>query len=198
MFTIAGGKLTTYRAMAAEMVDLVEVELARRERRPRAPTPPTDTRPLPGGEAGDLSTLRQAALDLGLPAATAEHLLRHYGTETAAVCNLARADRSLLSPLHPAHVAIEAEVVHHVRRELAVRVEDVMLRRIHLAYETPDRGNAAVARVAALMARELGWDGRRLEEELTRWEEGNRVRRPGWSSSPPAAADAPLPPRPRA
>jgi glycerol-3-phosphate dehydrogenase len=198
MFTIAGGKLTTYRAMATEMVDLIAAELARRERRPRAPAPPTDSVPLPGGEAGDLSPLRQAALDLGLTAATADHLLRHYGTETAAVCNLASADRSLLAVLDPAHPAIAAEVVHHVRRELAVHVEDVMLRRIHLGYETPDRGSAAVERVAALMGRELGWDASRREEEVARWRNGNGIRTPGWSSSRPAAAGVPLPPGPPA
>jgi glycerol-3-phosphate dehydrogenase len=198
MFTIAGGKLTTYRAMAAEMVDRVEDELARRERRPRAPAPPTDSAPLPGGEAADLSTLRQAALDLGLAAATADHLLRHYGTETAAICNLAATDRTLLAPLDPAYPAIEAEVLHHVRRELAVHVEDVMLRRTHLGYETPDRGAAAVERVAALMGRELGWDAGRCAEEVARWRNRSDVRTPGWSSSRPAGAGARLPPGPPA
>jgi glycerol-3-phosphate dehydrogenase len=198
MFTIAGGKLTTYRAMASEMVDLVEAELARRERRPRAPAPPTDSVPLPGGEAGDLSPLRQAALDLGLTVETADHLLRHYGTETAAICNLVSSDRSLLAPLDAAHPAIEAEVVHHVRRELAVRVEDVMLRRIHLGYEAPDCGAAAVERVAALMGRELGWDAGRREEEVARWRNRGDVRTSGRSSSRPATAGAPLPPAPPA
>lgn len=198
MFTIAGGKLTTYRAMASEMVDLVEAELARRERRPRTPAPPTDSVPLPGGEAGDLSPLRQAALDLGLTVETADHLLRHYGTEAAAICNLVSSDRSLLAPLDAAHPAIEAEVVHHVRRELAVRVEDVMLRRIHLGYEAADHGTAAVERVAALMGRELGWDAGRREEEVARWRNRGDVRTPGWSSSRPATAGVPLPPAPPA
>ena len=58
-----------------------------------------------------------------------DHLLRHYGTEAAGIFNLGGADRRLLRRLLPPHPAIEAEVVHAVRRELAQTVEDVMVRR---------------------------------------------------------------------
>ena len=70
-----------------------------------------------------------------------EHLLRHYGTEAAGIYNLGGGDRRLLRRLVPPHPAIEAEVLHAVRRELAQTVEDVMVRRIHLYYEHPERGH---------------------------------------------------------
>ena len=50
-------------------------------------------------------------------------------------------------PVNP-HAAIAAEVVHAARREFARRVEDVLVRRVHLYYETPDRGAAAAGRTA--------------------------------------------------
>ena len=157
MWTIAGGKLTTYRSMSAEMVDAVVRELkktfGRGDFRPGA----TDREALPGGEAADLAEFRRAGLELGLPALAVDHVVAHFGTESAAVFNLARDDRSLLETIHPDHVAIKAEVVHCARREMAQTVEDLLVRRLHLFYETRDHGTAAVESVAALMAKELGW-----------------------------------------
>ena len=54
--------------------------------------------------------------------------------------------------------------MHAVRRELAQTVEDVMVRRTHLYYETADRGVQAARRVAELMARERGWDEAKVDE----------------------------------
>src|SRR5262249_37659073 len=150
MITVAGGKLTTYRSMAKEVVDHAVRELRFRDGRPRKSEAPTDEEPLPGGEAADLATFRDRGLELGLGADTVEHLLRHYGTESAGICNLAARDRELMRRLAPAHPAIEAEVVHAVRRELAQRVEDVLVRRTHLYYELPDHGIEAASRVAQL------------------------------------------------
>jgi len=197
MVTIAGGKLTTYRSMAAELVDAVVGELVRRDGRRRPDPAPTDAEPLPGGEAADLAPLRQAILDfgLGLSAETADHLIAHYGTEAAAVCNLARADRSLLAPLHPDHPSIEAEVVHHARRELAAEVDDVLTRRLHLRYETTDHGARAAPRVAALLGLELGWGDSEVKGALDRWAALNRRAAP---PAAPAAAATPRPPAPPA
>ncbi len=160
MLTIVGGKLTTYRAMAAEVVSKV---VGRLEGEFRPCT--TDTEPLPGGESADLELFRARGATLGLPAAVVEHLLRLHGTESAGVCNLALANRGLLERLHPAHPAIEAEVVHAARKELARTVEDVLVRRLHLYYETRDHGVRAARRVADRLGAELGWDEGRMTEE---------------------------------
>ncbi|MEO6068193.1 MAG: glycerol-3-phosphate dehydrogenase [Gemmatimonadales bacterium] len=157
MLTIVGGKLTTYRRMAAEMVDRVGEELHRIDGRPRAARARTDLEPLPGGTAADLTPLHARALDTGLTVDTADHLVARYGDEAQAVVNLVAADRHLAERLHPAHPAIAAEVVHAARRELALTVEDVLVRRIHLFYETTDAGAAAAATTARLMGATLGW-----------------------------------------
>jgi len=191
MLTIAGGKLTTHRSMAAELVDQVAAELVRREGRTRPDAAPTATEALPGGEASDLEPMRHTILDLGVGPDTAEHLLRHYGTEAAAICNLGRQERGLLTRLHPEHPAIEAEVVHHARRELATRIDDVLVRRIHLHYETPDHGALAAPRVAELLGRELDWDGERVARELAAW---NPLSPPMAPAAPPGGAGSPLPP----
>jgi glycerol-3-phosphate dehydrogenase len=163
MVTVAGGKLTTYRQMAAEAVDAVVRRLGS-SARPAA----TDREPLPGGESAAWNSFLQTGLDLGLPEAAIKHLIHCYGTEAAAIFNLVQEDRSLLLPIHPDHPAIGAEIIHHVRRELAVRIEDVLSRRIHLDTETTDHGRAAVGRIAELMGRELGWDEARQRIEAAR------------------------------
>jgi glycerol-3-phosphate dehydrogenase len=169
MLSIVGGKLTTYRIMARDVVNLAVRRLHELDgaRYPSRTT--TDEEPLPGGEAQDLQPFHQTPLDLGVPPETVDHLLRHYGTETAAICNLIRDDRTLLRPLSDDHPAIEAEVVHSTRRELPQHVDDFLIRRIHSYYEVRDRGAASADRVAALMGAELGWDSNRMAGEVERY-----------------------------
>lgn len=169
MLTVAGGKLTTYRVMAKQVVDRAVRELRFRDGRPRPTEARTAEEPLPGGETPDLNSFRDRGLEMGVTQESAEHLVRHYGTEAAGIYNLGAGDRRLLRRLAPPHPAIEAEVLHAVRRELAQTVEDVMVRRIHLFYEHPDHGVSAARRVAELMARERGWDEARIEAETARY-----------------------------
>ena len=164
LITVTGGKLTTYRVMARETVDAVVKALRGRDGRPAPRDALTDLTALPGGEARDLDPIRRQGLDLDLGEPTVEHLLSLYGTEAAAVFNLVREERSLARAIHPGHPAIAAEVLHVGRRELVRTVEDVLVRRIHLAWETADGGAAAAAETAALLGRELGWDAETVRE----------------------------------
>ncbi|MGH7657614.1 MAG: FAD-dependent oxidoreductase [Gemmatimonadales bacterium] len=187
MWTIAGGKLTTCRSMAEELVDLVARELHQDFGRAMAPASTTAEEPLPGGEARELDPVRDAGRTLGLPEPTISHLLRLFGTEAAAIYNLCRDHRELMEVLHPGHPAIAAEVVHVTRRELACTLEDVLLRRLHLFYETPDHGLAAAAATARLMQPERGWDDRAAERAVIRYE--RTVRQRSMAPDPPAARD---------
>lgn len=169
MWTVTGGKLTTYRAMAAEAMDRIAADLKERTGRTALPRAATDTEPLVGGEARDLAPFREQGLALGLEREAVRHLLRHYGAETAGILNLAERRRELLAPIHPDHPTIAAEVIHHARRELAHTVSDVLIRRVHLFYETPDRGRAAADVVAELLGAELRWDAGRIATEAQRY-----------------------------
>jgi glycerol-3-phosphate dehydrogenase len=133
------------------------------------PRAATDIIPLPGGNAADLEPFRARGAPLGLPTTVSDRLVDRYGTECAGIHNLGMKNRQLFDRLHPAHPAVEAEVLHAVRREMALTVEDVMVRRLHLYYETRDHGLRAAVRVAELMAGELGWDGEQLRAEVTRY-----------------------------
>lgn len=150
VFTIVGGKLTTWRRMAVQMTDLLVKTLGHHQHsRGRGPS---ETEPLPGGETGVLEGFRAPGLELGLSEATVDHLLSHFGAETPALYKLCRQRPELAELLHPEHPAIGAEVVFAVEREFAMRVEDILSRRLHLTTETRDQGAAAVGRVTELLA----------------------------------------------
>ena len=166
MLSIAGGKLTTYRVMASDVVDRVAARLRALDGRRLAGRPATDRLPLVGGEAAELDVLLEAARARGAPEATARHLVASYGSEAAAILNLVDRDRTLGQPIVAGRPEIWAEVTHAVDREMAVRVQDVMIRRLHLYYELPDRAQKVIPRVAAQMKQLLGWDDAREAEEL--------------------------------
>lgn len=171
LVTIAGGKLTTYRLMARDAVDRVAARLHALDGRPRAPRVPTDRLPLPGGETADLEGLAKAAAERGVSASTARHLVGAYGSEAAAILNLVDRERALGRPIVIGQVPLWAEVTHAVEREMAMRVSDVLVRRLHLFYATRDQALSATEAVADWLGAALGWDGVRRTEEIAAYQE---------------------------
>jgi glycerol-3-phosphate dehydrogenase len=165
LLTIAGGKLTTYRIMARDMVDRVAARLHALDGRPRAGRPRTDRLPLPGGETADLEVLVKAAA-ARVHEATARHLVGRYGSEAAAVLNLVDRDRALGDPIVAGRPEIWAEVKHVVEREMVVRLADVLVRRLRLFSSAPDQAVPATSAVADRLALALGWDGDRRAAEI--------------------------------
>ena len=166
LITIAGGKLTTYRRMARDTVDRVAKALRTLDGRPLPPRAATDRLPLPGGESRDLEVLVDSLRARQVSEAQARHLVRHYGSESAAVLNLVDRDRSLGEPMIAGRREIWAEAVHAVEREMATRLTDVLVRRLHLFYEDAAHGSTVSSAVAARLADLLGWDKARREDEV--------------------------------
>jgi glycerol-3-phosphate dehydrogenase len=136
LLTVTGGKWTTYRNMAEEVVD----KAAAMAGLPKRPCP---TR--------ELSLHGHAEVAAGDP-------LAFYGSDAAAVRALADADPALAAPLHPALPYPGAEVVWAVRAEMARAAEDVLARRTRALFLNARAAVEAAPRVAELMARELGRD----------------------------------------
>ena len=154
LLTVAGGKWTTYRAMAVQAVNRA-VEMA-----DLTPERPSRTRrtPLAGG-VGYRPDPDRLQRDYRVPADVARHLDRAYGADAGRVAELAgaRPGARLGARLSPRYPYLEAEVVHAARREAACTVDDVVARRTRLAFLDGDAALRCVPRVAALLARELGW-----------------------------------------
>ena len=166
LISIVGGKLTTYRAMAAQVVDRVARRLRDLDGRAVAPRARTDREPLPGGAARDLSTVTRDIELEGFPRTVAEHLTRLFGSEAPAVARLALSDPALKQPIVEGHPALRAELIHAVRREMAITLCDLLIRRTHLFYEVPGHALAEATGVAELVGQELGWDAARQAAEL--------------------------------
>jgi len=157
LMTVAGGKLTTYRSMAAEVVDRVARRLRRLDGRAVPPRARTDLEPLPGGEVADLDVLVRDLVQEGLDDRLAQALVGRYGTEAVGIANLALREPALGRALVAGHPVIAAEVVHQARREMAMTVADVLVRRTHLFHRHAGQAVEAAPTVAQLLAEELGW-----------------------------------------
>ena len=167
IISVVGGKLTTFRAMAAQVVDVVAEKLRKLDGRSVPNKSGTDAEPLPGGDVQDLDVLVQHVVGEGLTVQTGKHLVRAYGSETAAVLNLALADPKLAEPVVPGHPAIRAELIHAMRREMAVTLADLLIRRTHIFWEVMGHAVPEAPGIVDLVADELGWDASRKASELS-------------------------------
>ncbi len=163
LVSIAGGKFTTYRLMAKDVVD------AAVESFPRT-VPPSVTGELPLLGADGLPAVRASAQrladDYGVPVASVEHLVARYGSTAVEVLELIRADKSLGGGLAGGGPYLRAEVAYAVTHEGALHVTDVLARRVRLLIETADSGASVAPEVAAIMAPLLGWNRRRRAAEV--------------------------------
>ncbi len=168
LFVIAGGKYTTYRVMAADVVDAAVREFG-------TAVAPSVTEHLPLVGAVGYRELAAGAPGLarrtGLPTATVEHLLGRYGSGIEDILALIEANPELAQPIPGADVYIAAEAVYAATHEGALHLDDVLTRRTRISIEFRDRGLEAAAHIAKLIAGPLGWDEQTTEREITRYRE---------------------------
>jgi glycerol-3-phosphate dehydrogenase len=165
---IAGGKLTTYRRMAKEVVDKTVEHLddrgeavfdGRLIKKCR-----TKHRSLPGahgmeprGGAGVKMIAERLEASAKLEPRVAEHLSQAYGVRAESVVLRGLADRTLLERIDPELPYLWAEVDHAVDVDLAKTIEDVLVRRVPLCLRARGQGLKVIDRVADRMAVKLGW-----------------------------------------
>jgi glycerol-3-phosphate dehydrogenase len=164
--SVAGGKFTTYRLMARDVVDAAVADFGR-----EVPASVTDRVPLLGadGLAAVQPAAGRLAEDYGVSRDTVEHLLGRYGTLTEEVLQLTRTDPGLARPLAEGHPYLRAEVAYAVTHEDALHVDDVLVRRTRLFIESADSGITAAADVSSIMGRLLGWNRRKRASETRRY-----------------------------
>jgi glycerol-3-phosphate dehydrogenase len=167
LVSIAGGKFTTYRLMARDVVDAAVDGFPR-----QVPPSVTGTLPLLGadGLAAVRASAQRLADDYLVPLQAVEHLIDRYGSVAGEILDLISADKSLGQPLADGYPYLRAEVAYAVTHEGALHVADVLARRVRLLIESPDAGVSAAPEVAAIMAHLLGWHRRRRAEEIRRYQ----------------------------
>ena len=174
LIAIASGKLTTYCAMAQQVVNEVAHILAQEHRiRPSGFKNGTQA-PLPGGDVGDWANYPAQQRDAivnrtGLQDEVARHLVAAYGTEVTHVLRLLEEEPTLAERITPDLPVIKAQAVHAVRHEMALTLGDVLERRTHVQPLAADQGLGAAESVADLMAAELGWTPEERAAQIARY-----------------------------
>ena len=164
LFSIVGGKLTTYRSLAEETVDLVFKKLGR-----SIPKCTTAKVALPGalgqpGRAAGDARFGQRKI----PEATNDRLPRIYGKRSSVVMELIRDDPSLGEVFDLETGALAAEVVFAFKHELAQTLSDCLLRRTMVGLNSTC-GLDAVETAAEIARQHLGWSEDRAAQEIGRY-----------------------------
>ena len=173
LLSIVGGKLTTYRSLAEQTVDLVLKKLPLhwdRGRPARSFTSTTAHEPLPGATTNNFANFcKDFQQHSPLPEATNDRLLRVYGTRASLILNLIEGDQSLAKHFDNETGALAAEVVFAFKQELATTLADCLLRRTMVGLNST-RGLTAVAAAGEIARQHLGWSEDQLAREIRDYE----------------------------
>jgi glycerol-3-phosphate dehydrogenase len=158
--TVTGGKLTTYRKMAQDTVDVVVRELGESPRRRRCVT---KSLPLIGA-----TTKTRDPVSMAQPHA---RLLGRYGSESPLVLALGDDRPELLEPAVAGLPYTRAELVYAVREEMAQTLDDVLSRRTRAMIQRAHATMDAAPAVAELLAQDMGWSASETAEQTARFTE---------------------------
>jgi glycerol-3-phosphate dehydrogenase len=166
-FSIVGGKLTTYRNLSQQVVDLLFKQLG------REPIPcRTAETALPGAMTENFAAYSEAFRknEASVPATIVNRLLRIYGTRAPEVIKLADADAELGRSFDVETGAIGAEIVFAFRNEMAETLVDCLLRRTMVGLNS-NAGLEAVEAAADIARRYLDWPDDRAASEVFKYRE---------------------------
>ncbi|MDP1589953.1 MAG: glycerol-3-phosphate dehydrogenase/oxidase [Prosthecobacter sp.] len=149
LITITGGKWTTYRRMAEDVIDHAEM-------------------------VGGIGVRHCVTHDLKIHGSATvlpkDDPLAVYGSDATEIRDLAAKEPEWARKVHPLLDLTCAEVIFHTRHEMARTVGDVLARRSRsLLFDAQASMNAA-PRVAAIMARELNWDAETIDHQVDRFQ----------------------------
>lgn len=182
LLTVAGGKLTTWRATAEEAVDIV-LKMLPDDRSIGAAPCATEGTPLARLAPRDLGLRLEAAF--GLSRNVAGGMARRLGSLAWPACTSAQRRREL-QPLIEGLDLTPAEVRAHLRWGAVLHLDDLLLRRARFGMWNPEAARLLVPRLRSLFAAELGWRYRRWQTEVERFETALQ----GWTvegiTGPPA------------
>ncbi|MFW9994959.1 MAG: glycerol-3-phosphate dehydrogenase/oxidase [Candidatus Odinarchaeota archaeon] len=171
IYCIAGGKYTTYRQMAEDVVDRLEKSLGKRKSCRTKKTPYYGWNSTKRSNWNKWSAKAKETIisNYGIDEAVAEHLLR-YGIHYTRICELIENDPKLKERISPNRPYILAEVDYFVKFEQAVTLSDVMLRRSQIQL-SDNQGMDCVEVVAKQMSKILGWTEEKIGREIENyWE----------------------------
>ncbi|XP_074159515.1 glycerol-3-phosphate dehydrogenase, mitochondrial [Sminthopsis crassicaudata] len=164
LITIAGGKWTTYRAMAEDTIDV-----AVKNHNFKVGPSMTTNLFLQGGKEWSPTMYIRLVQDYGLENEVAQHLASTYGDKAFEVAKIASVTGKRWPIVGVRLVSefpyIEAEVKYGIK-EYACTAVDIISRRTRLAFLNVQAAEEALPKIVDLMAKELNWCEERKKEEL--------------------------------
>ena len=161
--SVAGGKYTTYRIMAADVIDLAVKELS-------FDTAKSITEKLPlVGADGYNALLNQISLiseESKLSISTVTHLLNRYGSLITEILDLISTDSSLAERVIPNLPYLRAEIHYAASHEGARSVADVIARKTRISFESPNGGNEYAEKISQIIAPVLEWSNKERKESV--------------------------------
>ncbi|XP_044268033.1 glycerol-3-phosphate dehydrogenase, mitochondrial-like isoform X2 [Tribolium madens] len=165
LVTIAGGKWTTYRAMAQETIDAA---IAACCLKPVHKESQTDGLLLEGAHGWTPTMYIRLVQDFGLECEVAQHLSKSYGDRAFTVAKMAALTGKrwpiIGKKIHPEFPYIDAEIRYGVR-EYAVTAVDMIARRLRLAFLNVQAAQEALPEIISIMAEELGWSDEEKQKQ---------------------------------
>ena len=164
--SIAGGKYTTYRVMAEDVIDRAVIELRRMSK-----DSVTEKVPLVGAD-GYFALEQQKeriALETGLTVETVTHLLNRHGSLISEILMIIKEQPKLAKRLDSDLPYIKAEIIYAVSHEGAQSVDDVISRRTRLSFEAINHAVHLAEEVATLIAPVLGWSAKERKASIAQY-----------------------------
>lgn len=163
LISVAGVKYTTARDVSSKAVNLAVRKLTK-----KALPSKTSVRPLHGGNIYDYNKYISDVIRVvpkGMDEPVLRRLVRCYGSAHQSILALTDAQLNWREKISGSNELIQAEIIHAVRNEMAQTLSDVILRRTDMGSgEHP--GKSILRACAEVMAGELGWDSRKIREEI--------------------------------
>lgn len=161
MITIEGGKYTTSRSLAAEVLKMISRKLNR-----TLSDPVSDNLYLSGCEIRDMKQfmIRQHLNYTDFSRQTIEYVSRNYGTDSKVVFQIAR-DDTRYAEVISRDGEIMAEVVFAIKYESARTLKDIMLRRTGTG-TLGNPGRDIIDKIVGIAAEMLNWDRQKSDEEI--------------------------------
>jgi glycerol-3-phosphate dehydrogenase len=164
LVTIVGGKWTTYRKMAE---DVVNTAISVNSLTPAGESA-TKNLKLFGARTYKSSLSEDLISKYKLSSDIAEHLAHSYGDKSSVILALAVKNPHLQERLIPEYAFINAEIIYIVHHEYAQHATDIIARRLRLAFLDNKAAIKALPKIIDLMSHELSWDQHRKQAELQR------------------------------
>jgi len=163
LISVIGGKLTAYRGIAEDIVDVAARKLGIHS------VCTTAREHLPGADVAELgkfeANMDSLASEYGISRETLAHLISLYGSRCREVLDYVKKEKRLGERICKTNHDIMAEVIHAIEKESALTLSDFMLRRSLIGFRQCE-GLDCCSKVAKKMGEILAWPYKELTSQI--------------------------------